>query len=61
MGELLGAVLALFALDGQAAARWLTEPAPALAHTIPLTLVGTLGGQRQILTLIGQLEHGIIP
>lgn len=61
MGELLGAALAFFALDGQAAARWLTQPAPALAHTIPLALAGTVGGQRQILTLIGQLEHGIIP
>ncbi|AXA56703.1 antitoxin Xre/MbcA/ParS toxin-binding domain-containing protein [Pseudomonas thivervalensis] len=61
MGELLGAALALFALDGQAAARWLTQPAPALAHTIPLALAGTVGGQRQILTLIGQLERGVIP
>ncbi|MHC8400314.1 antitoxin Xre/MbcA/ParS toxin-binding domain-containing protein [Pseudomonas sp. MDT1-17] len=61
MGELLGAALALFALDGQAAARWLTQPAPALAHTIPLALAGTVGGQHQILTLIGQLEHGVIP
>jgi hypothetical protein len=61
MGELLGAALAFFALDGQAAARWLTQPAPALAHSIPLALAGTVGGQRQILTLIGQLEHGIIP
>lgn len=61
MGEVLGAALAFFALDGQAAACWLTQPAPALAHTIPLALAGTVGGQRQILTLIGQLEHGIIP
>ncbi|MNO07752.1 hypothetical protein D3C81_2300760 [compost metagenome] len=61
MGELLGAALAFFALDGQAAARWLTQPAPALAHAIPLALVGTVAGQRQILTLLGQLEHGITP
>ncbi|WP_223415592.1 MULTISPECIES: MbcA/ParS/Xre antitoxin family protein [unclassified Pseudomonas] len=61
MGELLGAALAFFALDGQAAARWLTQPAPALAHTVPLALAGSADGQRQILTLIGQLEHGITP
>ncbi|MFJ2287813.1 antitoxin Xre/MbcA/ParS toxin-binding domain-containing protein [Pseudomonas iridis] len=61
MGELLAAVLAFFALDGQVAAHWLTQPALALAHTTPLALAGTVGGQRQILTLIGQLEHGVIP
>lgn len=61
MGELLGAALALFEFDAQATARWLTQPARALAHAIPLALAGTVGGQRQILTLIGQLEHGIIP
>ncbi len=61
MGELLGAALEFFALDGQAAARWLTQPAPALGHIIPLALAGSEEGQRQVLTLIGRLEHGITP
>ncbi|EJM74040.1 MbcA/ParS/Xre antitoxin family protein [Pseudomonas sp. GM60] len=61
MGALLGAALEFFALDGQAAARWLTQPAPALGHIIPLELAGSEDGQRQVLTLIGRLEHGITP
>jgi hypothetical protein len=61
MGALLGAALEFFALDGQAAARWLTQPAPALGHIIPLALAGSEDGQRQVLTLIGRLEHGITP
>jgi len=61
MGELLGAALEFFALDGQAAARWLTQPAPALGHIIPLALAGSEDGQRQVLTLIGRLEYGITP
>jgi len=61
MGQLLSAALEFFALDGQAAARWLTQPAPALGHIIPLALAGSEDGQRQVLTLIGRLEHGITP
>lgn len=61
MGELLGAALEFFALDGQAAARWLTQPVLALGHMIPLALAGSEEGQRQVLTLIGRLEHGITP
>jgi hypothetical protein len=61
LGELLGAALALFEFDAQATARWLTQPARALAHAIPLSLTGSIEGQRQILTLIGRLEHGITP
>lgn len=59
IGALLGASLECFALDDQAAARWLTKPALALGSIAPLALAGSLDGQRQVLTLIGRLEHGI--
>lgn len=61
MDELLGATLEFFALDAQLAARWLTKPALALGHIAPLTLAGSYEGQRQVLTLIGRLEHGVTP
>lgn len=61
MGELLGAALVLFEFDAQATAGWLTQPVRALAHAIPWSLAGSIDGQRQILTLIGRLEHGITP
>lgn len=60
MGELLGAALEFFAHDAQAAARWLAQPALALGHTAPLALTGSVEGQRQVLTLIGRLEHGVL-
>ncbi|WGK89278.1 MbcA/ParS/Xre antitoxin family protein [Pseudomonas migulae] len=61
MGELLGAALEFFAFDGQAAARWLTQRVAALGNVIPLALAGSEEGQRQVLTLIRRLEHGITP
>ncbi|MNJ66974.1 hypothetical protein D3C77_631020 [compost metagenome] len=61
MAELLGACLAFFEHDGQAAAHWLTQPARGLAHVIPLTLAGSVQGQQQVLTLIRRLEYGITP
>ncbi|MNJ57566.1 hypothetical protein D3C77_531600 [compost metagenome] len=61
MGELLGATLEFFALDGQAAAHWLTQPALALGPTIPLALAGSANGLRQVMTLIRRLEYGITP
>lgn len=61
MAELLGACLAFFEHDGQAAAHWLTQPARGLAHVIPLTLAGSVEGQQQVLTLIRRLEYGITP
>lgn len=61
MAELLGACLAFFEHDGQAAARWLTQPALVLGRVVPLALAGSEDGLRQVLTLIGRLEHGITP
>ena len=61
MAELLGACLAFFEYDGQAAARWLTRPALVLGHVVPLALAGSVEGQHQVLTLIGRLEHGVAP
>ena len=61
MGELLGACLEFFAFDSQAAARWLTQPVLALGHSVPLALAECVEGQRQVITLIGRLEYGVLP
>ncbi|MDM8347678.1 DUF2384 domain-containing protein [Pseudomonas sp. sp1636] len=59
IADVMEASLAFFALDSQSAARWLTQPAMALGHAVPLHLAVSAEGQRQVLTLIGRLEHGV--
>lgn len=61
IAEVLLASLELFSRDGQSAAGWLTRPAIALGYAVPLQLLGSAEGQRQVLTLIGRPEHGIFP
>lgn len=60
LDELLSAVLEFFSLDGRAAACWLTQPALALGHKVPLALAGSAEGQYQVQTLIRRLEHGVL-
>ena len=45
--------------DGDAAARWLSTPAAALGGEAPLDHATTEFGARDVLRLIGRLEHGI--
>lgn len=59
IAEVLEAALGLFALDSQAAAGWLTQPAIALGYAVPLQLAVSGAGQHQVLTLIRRIEQGI--
>ena len=59
MNEMLGFALAFFDYDGQATARWLTQPAIALGKVIPLSLSGSLDGQHRVIDVLGRLQHGI--
>lgn len=59
IAEVLEAALGLFALDSQAAAGWLTQPAIALGCAIPLQLAVSGEGQHQVLTLIRRIEQGV--
>jgi len=50
----------LFNGDRTAATQWLQTPRPALGGQTPLGLAQTEVGAKQVETLIGQLEHGVI-
>ncbi len=50
---------ALFEGDREQARRWLTTPARALGGAIPLAQLETEAGAREVLDLIGRLEHGV--
>lgn len=45
--------------DVEIALSWLKEPNPALAGEIPLDLVDTEAGVKQVDTVLGRIEHGI--
>lgn len=45
--------------DVQIAKSWLREQNPALAGEIPLDLVDTEAGVKQVDTVLGRIEHGI--
>ncbi len=51
----------LFEGDRRAAELWLTSSQRALGNRPPLGLMGTAAGIQKIRTLIGQLEHGVVP
>lgn len=54
-------VLALFEGDKVAADRWLSSSVRGLGNHTPISLMGTKPGLQKIRTLVGQLEHGVIP
>jgi len=51
----------LFEGDARAAERWLISSQRALGNRPPFGLMGTAAGIQKIRTLIGQLEHGVVP
>jgi len=57
--RVFGRSLALFETDAEAARAWLRRPAPALGGAVPLDLLGTEVGARDVETLIERLEHGV--
>ena len=56
--ELFGSAVELLG-DAAAAALWLRTPAPALKGETPMDHATTEFGARDVIRLIGRLEHGI--
>jgi putative toxin-antitoxin system antitoxin component (TIGR02293 family) len=42
------------------ALRWMGTPVRDLGYVTPISLVGTARGRRQVLTILGRLEHGVL-
>jgi len=53
------AALAMQALGRDEGLRWLREPNVALGKRIPLAMLGTDGGARQVEQIVGRIEHGV--
>ena len=53
------AALATEALGSDAGLRWLRESNLALGNRIPLGMLGTDAGARQVEQVIGRIEHGV--
>jgi putative toxin-antitoxin system antitoxin component (TIGR02293 family) len=53
------AALAMEALGHDEGLRWLREPNVALGTRVPLAMLGTDAGVRQVEQIIGRIEHGV--
>jgi putative toxin-antitoxin system antitoxin component (TIGR02293 family) len=53
------AALAVEALGHDEGLRWLRDPNVALGNRIPLGMLGTDAGARQVEQIIGRIEHGV--
>ena len=54
------ATMAAAVLEGkERAARWLREPNRALGGQVPLTMLDTDVGARQVESVLGRIEHGV--
>ncbi len=53
------AALAIEALGRDAGLEWLRKPSVALGNRIPLGMLGTDAGARQVEQIVGRIEHGI--
>lgn len=54
------AALAMEALGDDEGLRWLRSPNIALGNRVPIGMLGTDAGTRQVEQIIGRIEHGII-
>lgn len=59
--RVFGKALELFEDDTEAARRWLGQPQRALGGAVPLDLLRSELGAREVEDLIGRLEHGVFP
>lgn len=57
--RVFGKALELFEADTEAARRWLAKPQRALGGAVPLDLLRTELGAREVEDLIGRLEQGV--
>ena len=46
--------------DRKAALRWLGTPVPALQYQTPISLLDNSEGQATVLSVLSQLEHGVL-
>lgn len=58
--ELRKAATDLFAGDEQSAVEWLNKPAKALNGEKPIDMTNSHAELRQVLALIGRLQHGVL-
>ncbi len=56
----LQAATRLFDGDERKAIDWLAKPARAFAGLTPLAILETEGGVDKVVTLVGQIEHGVV-
>lgn len=54
-----GTLAAVIGLLGDDSMRWIQEPVRGLGNQRPLDLLGSIGGCREVLRLIRQLEYGV--
>ena len=57
--EVMAAALALFEGDRQMAESWLSKPLPAIGNEIPTDYIDSPERAKQLLDIIGRLEHGV--
>ncbi|MEC5320376.1 antitoxin Xre/MbcA/ParS toxin-binding domain-containing protein [Brenneria populi subsp. brevivirga] len=60
LARTIAAASQLFNGDSQRMAQWLNKPAKGLAGKKPADLLSTPTGAEAVLTLIGQIEYGVI-
>jgi putative toxin-antitoxin system antitoxin component (TIGR02293 family) len=58
-GRVFGKALILFDGDRSAARNWLVNPQPALGGEVPLELIETEFGAREVEAVLGRIEHGV--
>ena len=59
LAEVLNAAQELFEGDREAANLWLAQPVKGLGGRRPIEMLGTSAEVRDVLALIGRLEHGV--
>lgn len=59
MANVLEAALRLFAFNAAETSRWLTSPARSAGMKSPIELLLLHNGHREVLSLIGSIEHGV--
>ncbi len=45
--------------DREQALRWMGTPVRALGYATPISMLSTVPGEQEVLTVLGRLEHGI--
>ncbi len=60
IGRIVDRTMELMEGDPHSVKRWLSSPAKALGGKTPLEYADTEPGAREVMNLIGRLEHGVI-